>query len=209
MQDGLTGNGAAEAGGGECRTDKAAWPEPGAGEEWIALLAELKLEATPEADFEARFLYDLHERIAQEAVCRPARKLLWEHILQMLTNIGGRKIAYGASTLGLGALAVGFFSWPSAEESALAVDASAVASSLEKSMASLKPGKAKDFTCISVAAEKRRSFTRDQLAMQDTTRFFEQQSTESQDNSVTSPVNMGLSDTSPSPFPSWTASFSH
>lgn len=206
MQDGLTGNGAAEAGVEECRTDKAAWPEPGAGEEWIALLAELKLEATPEADFEARFLYDLHERIAQEAVCRPARKLLWEHILQMLTNIGGRKIAYGASTLGLGALAVGFFSWPSADEASLALDSTAVASSLEKSMASLKPGKAKEFTCISVTAEKRKSFTRDQLAMQGSTRFFEQQAADYQENSPSSPINMGLSENSPSFLSPWTVS---
>lgn len=175
--------------------------------ELIAMLAGLKMEATPEADFEGRFLYDFHEHIAQEAVCRPARKLLWEHLLQRLNNIGGRKIAYSASTLGLGALAVGFFAFPSAsKDSSLATAAANVSSGLERSMANLKPGVAKEFTCISVGEKKSRSYTQEKLAAQGQLRFFGQHDAYSQEESEALPINMGLSTESGSAFPSWSTS---
>lgn len=180
----------------------------GTEDELVALLVGLKLEATPEADFESRFLYDLHERIAEEAVCRPARKLLWEHIVQMLSNIGGRKIAYGASTLGVSALAVGFFTWPSPDETSLVTRPASVASGLEKSMASLKPGTAREFTCISVTEEKTKSFTRDQIAMQEPARFFEQRPFAPQKDTESNPVNMGLAPENGLLVPSWASPFS-
>lgn len=207
MEDGHTVNKAGQTDSEAVRTTVKGSVETEDG--LVALLMGLRLEATPEADFESRFLYDLHERIAQEAVCRPARKLLWEHVLQMLSNIGGRKIAYGASTLGVSALAVGFFTWPSSDDATFVASPSAVTSGLERSMASLKPGTAKEFTCISVTEEKRKSFTRDQIAMQGSARFFEQHPSDLQKDNETNPVNMGLSPENGYFVPSWTTSFPH
>lgn len=76
----------------------------------VSLLAGLKMEPHPEANFEDRFVHDFRERVARYAVTRPARKVLWEHILLRLTSIGKMKYAYGATTLGVSALAIGFFS---------------------------------------------------------------------------------------------------
>ena len=78
----------------------------------INLLVELRMEPHPEANFEDRFVHDFKERVATYAVTRPARKVLWEHILLRLTGIGKLKWACGATTLGVGVLAVGFLSWP-------------------------------------------------------------------------------------------------
>lgn len=83
----------------------------------ISLLAELRMEPHPEANFEDRFVHDFKERVATYAVTRPARKVLWEHILLRLTGIGKMKWACGATTLGVGVLAVGFLSWPSDDAS--------------------------------------------------------------------------------------------
>lgn len=76
-------------------------------EELVVLLRTLRVEATPEAYFEERFLYEFHERLAQEVVSRPARVLLWEHLLQALSNIGRRRLLWGASSVSLGALCLG------------------------------------------------------------------------------------------------------
>ncbi|MBE6419091.1 MAG: hypothetical protein E7031_03085 [Akkermansiaceae bacterium] len=78
----------------------------------VELLAGLKMEPHPEANFEDRFVHDFRDRVARYAVTRPARRVLWEHILLRLTNIGKLKWACGATTLGVGVLAVGFLSWP-------------------------------------------------------------------------------------------------
>ena len=79
----------------------------------VSLLGSLKVEPSPEADFEARFLHDFHERVTREAAIRPARKLFWEHVLLKITNFGKMKTVFGASTLGLGVLAIGFMTWSS------------------------------------------------------------------------------------------------
>lgn len=78
----------------------------------IGLLATLRIEPQPEANFEDRFVHDFRDRVARYAVTRPARKLLWEHILLRLTGIGKLKLACGATTLGVSALVAGLFSWP-------------------------------------------------------------------------------------------------
>ena len=82
----------------------------------LALLASLKVEATPEANFEERFLYDFHDRIARETVCCPAHQRVWEHLMQFLHNFGKRKLVFGASTLGVGALTMGYMIVPSSTD---------------------------------------------------------------------------------------------
>ncbi len=84
-------------------------------EELVSLLGGLKVEPSPEADFEARFLHDFHERVTREAAIQPARKLFWEHLLLKITNFGKMKTVFGASTLGLGVLAIGFMTWTTDE----------------------------------------------------------------------------------------------
>lgn len=73
-------------------------------EELVVLLRTLRVEAVAEAHFEERFLVEFRERLAREAVCRPARTLLWEHLVQMVTNMGRRRLAWGVSAVTLSAV---------------------------------------------------------------------------------------------------------
>lgn len=78
------------------------------------LLAMLKQEPEPEANFEERFLYNFKERLAQELVRKPARSFLWEHIATFLGH--RRAMAYGTASAA-GALALAIVAWPgSADE---------------------------------------------------------------------------------------------
>lgn len=122
----------------------------------LALLATLKQDVTPEAGFEERFLYDFHERVARETVCCPAHKRLWEHLMQFLGNFGMRRWAYGASTLSVCAMAVGYFTYPTEEMPAPVAHVQAkVSNHLECSLASLSPGLARDYNgCTYVSVEK-------------------------------------------------------
>ncbi len=131
--------------------------------ELFELLASLRVEPAPEADFESRFLGDLRERLARESVCCPARRLLWTHILQMFSNVGSRKLACGASSLGLGALLLGLFALP--EEPAAqgaAASAHATLSRLEDSLASLRSHcdhEASACTSIKLCEHQKQSYT--------------------------------------------------
>lgn len=80
-------------------------------QELRVLLSTLRIEATPEAHFEERFLYDFRERLVREAACRPARMLLWEHLVQVFQNWGGRRLILGASSFGIGMLFMGALTW--------------------------------------------------------------------------------------------------
>ena len=91
-------------------------------ENLVALLATLKVEAVEEADFESRFLCDFHDRVVRETVCCPARRRLLAHLLQLVDNFGRGRIAFGASVMGLGILAICFASYP-AEQTAVGTTA--------------------------------------------------------------------------------------
>lgn len=80
-------------------------------QELVVLLRSLRVEAAPEAHFEERFLYDFRERLVQEAVSRPARALLWEHLVHYLRNFGRRRWLWGASSFSLGVLCLGALAW--------------------------------------------------------------------------------------------------
>lgn len=109
---------------------------------------------TPEADFEERFLYDFHERVACAAVCRPARMHLWEHLMQALANFGTRRLAYGASTLGVGVLAMGYVIMPGQETQPAGL-AGAALSRFDSSISSLTPGLSRDYdSCTSIRVVK-------------------------------------------------------
>ncbi len=76
------------------------------------MLATLRVEPTEELDFEGRFLSEFHERVAREAVCCPARRHLLAHLVQMVENIGRGRLAFGASAMGIAAVAVCFALYP-------------------------------------------------------------------------------------------------
>ncbi len=159
--------------------------------ELVALLASLKVEPAPEADFEARFLYDLRERIARESVCCPARRLLWDHVLQFFANFGPRRLAYGASTLGLGVLAAGFFALPGGEEGAGAAVAAKASplSRLEHSLSSLRPNRGvPECTTIKVGRQQKKPYTETCLAEDEGASPFSGNALENR----SFPVNMGL-----------------
>lgn len=125
----------------------------------VALLAALRLEPTPEADFEERFIYDLHERIVRDAVCCPVRFRLFDHLLQFIVR---RRVACGASTLGFGALVMGCFalftdeSEPAAAFAAAPTSASSKSSSAyEESLAGLAPSRDADVQhCTSISVNR-------------------------------------------------------
>lgn len=122
-------------------------------EQLVQLLATLRVETTREVGFEDRFLYDFHERVAQAAVVRPARYQLWEHLMQALTNFGGRRLAYGASSLGIGAFAVAFFALP--QDGPRSAVAAAALNRLDNSITTLTPGLSRDFdNCTTIRVEK-------------------------------------------------------
>ncbi len=135
--------------------------------ELVGLLASLKVEPAPETDFESRFIYDLRDRLARESVCCSARRLLWDHIVQMLANFGPRKLAYSASTLGLGALAVGFFGLQGEPAATGVAAAKSPLSRLENSLASLRSNSAKEAescTTIRICEQKKTPYTDASLA---------------------------------------------
>lgn len=126
-------------------------------EELIVLLRSLRIEATAEAHFEERFVYDFHERLVHEAVSRSARSLMWEHILHILDNIGGRRLAWSLSSFGVGALCMGVLFWQhgGAGKRALASQEWALGGSAP----TLRPGASQDVVCTSVQHSKRKAFT--------------------------------------------------
>ena len=125
-------------------------------EEIRVLLSTLRVEVTPEAHFEERFLYDFRERLAKEAVCRSARSLFWEHVVMAFDNFGGRKWAFGATSFGLGALLIGALAW----NQPMSVPTGAVVvCELEKSAASLRPGSSQGVVCTSVRHAARKAYT--------------------------------------------------
>lgn len=124
----------------------------------VAVLASMRVQITPEADFEERFLYNFHERVTQEIVCIPAHRRALDHILQAFQNFGMRKIAYGSSALGIGALAFGIFSVQDSQENGLASNHKP--NRFETSLASLAPSLRSDMdscTCVRVISAANRA----------------------------------------------------
>ncbi len=175
----------------------------------VALLTSLRKEATPEAHFEERFLYDFHERIAREAVCRPARTLLWEHIRQFLSNLWGRKLAYSASTLGAGMIALGIYSLQNNQDvlanKASLVGDSALIDHMNHSLDELNFETQDDFDAISVGETEGKSFSRNRLSL---ARHKVASAIQDESDvlyvSSSRPVNMGLPSGMDSDFPSLT-----
>ena len=108
-------------------------PEPEA--QLVALLATLRVQPVEEADFESRFLCEFHERVAREAVCCPARRHLFAHLLQMLDNFGRGRLAFSASALGLVAVAACYAIIPNGQGGA--ETAATVSNPVERQLAPL------------------------------------------------------------------------
>ena len=133
----------------------------------VAVLASMKVQITPEADFEERFLYNFHERVTQEIVCTPAHRRALDHVLQALQNFGMGKIAFGTSALGIGALALGFFSVPDTQENGIA--STHRHNRFETSLASLAPSLRSDLdscTCVRVLRTPKQDAADDEFMAQ-------------------------------------------
>lgn len=147
-------------------------------EHLVELLATLRVEPVKEADYEERFLFDLRERIARDAVCRPARALLWQHLLQFFGNMGLRKWAWGAGVCcAAGALTVTMLI-PQPEGAPLSVasvKAPAPRTSLPDGVFSrlYSPASSDKFTCISVSGGQRTPFTQNHHALNGNVRILE------------------------------------
>ncbi len=168
--------------------------------ELIGLLASLKVEPAPETDFESRFIYDLRDRLARESVCCSARRLLWDHIVQMFANFGPRKLAYGASTLGLGALAVGFFGMQGESAASGVAAAKSPLSRLEDSLVSLRSNSAREAeacTTIRICEQKKTPYTEASLASGGFSTTFGGSS------SSYAPINMGYESHALDSFPTY------
>ena len=124
-------------------------------EEISILLRTLRIEATHEAYFEERFIYDFREKLVSEAACRPARVLLWEHLLQVLNNVGGRRIAWSLSSFGIGALCMGVFlsQYTGTGKRTLAVQTA----DYGRDTSSMRPGSSQAIVCTSVRRAKQKS----------------------------------------------------
>lgn len=101
-------------------------PAPETEEQLVALLATLRVEPVEEADFESRFLSEFHDRVAREAVCCPARRHLFSHLVQLVHNFGRGRLAFGASAMGLGLVAVCFALYPAEQTGIETTTATAV-----------------------------------------------------------------------------------
>lgn len=130
-------------------------------EEISVLLRSLRIEATPEAHFEERFVYDFRERLIREAACRPARTLIWEHFLQLIHNLGGRRLAWSLSSFGVGAICMGlvFSQYGGHGKRPIANHVY----ELKETTSSFLPHAAKELICTSVSRAKRPSSYSNQL----------------------------------------------
>lgn len=147
----------------------------------VELLVLLRAEPVAEADYEERFVQNLRDRIARDAVCRPARTLLWEHIKQRISNISLHKWVWGTGICcGVGVLGISLLI-PQPEGAPLAVAsvkapvaAPAAIPMSDSSFARLcSPASPDKFTCISVSGERRTPFTHNHRALQGAVRIFE------------------------------------
>lgn len=152
-------------------------------ERLVELLVLLREEPVAEADYEERFVQNLRDRIARDAVCCPARTLLWEHIKQRISNISLRKWVWGTGICcGVGVLGVSLLvPQPKGAPLAVASVKSPVASVAipvsDTSFARLcAPASPDKFTCISVSGESRTPFTHNHRALQGAVRIFESDS---------------------------------
>lgn len=125
-----------------------------------SLLKIMLIEATPEASFEERFLYDFRDRVVREAVCRSAHSLIWEQLMMLADSIGIRRIVLGASTFSLGALCAGMWVWQQSAASARAL-ATTSPCALEESARFLRPGDAQGVagTTVRRIGSRKRSTT--------------------------------------------------
>lgn len=130
-------------------------------QELTALLQILWVETTHEAHFEDHFICDFRQRVERELVCRPARSVLWEHIVMFLDSLGMRRVALGASAFSLGALCVGAFAWQQSEPGKSA--ATTQLCELESRANSLRPGVSQQVVRTAVHTGKSRFIAKNNI----------------------------------------------
>ena len=82
---------------------------------WSKLLSPLRMEPTPEADFESRFIGDFHRRLKQEPVRVSLLSRIRNRVGVFMADFAGRRWAAAATTALGGAVVVGALMWPQAD----------------------------------------------------------------------------------------------
>ena len=82
---------------------------------WSKLLSPLRIEPTPEADFESRFIEDFHRRLKQEPARVSLTAQLMERVKYFMTDFAGRRWATAATTALVVAFVVGGLMWPESD----------------------------------------------------------------------------------------------
>ena len=78
----------------------------------MKLLSPLRIEPTPEADFESRFIEDFHRRLQQEAARVTPKVRLMERVKLFMADFAGRRWATVATTVLMMAFVVGALMLP-------------------------------------------------------------------------------------------------
>lgn len=82
---------------------------------WSKLLSSLRMEPTPEADFEGRFIEDFHRRLQQEPARVSRMSRIVERMKFFMPDFAGRKWATAATAVLVMAFVLGGLMWPQAD----------------------------------------------------------------------------------------------
>ena len=90
-------------------------PTPEEEEMWSKLLSPLRIEPTPEADFESRFIEDFHRRLKQESARVSLMSRLVERAKNFIADFSCRRWAAAATTVLVTAFVLGSLMLPDAD----------------------------------------------------------------------------------------------
>ncbi len=81
----------------------------------MKLLSPLRIEPTPEADFESRFIEEFHRRLREESARVTPMARLMERVKFFMADFAGRRWAAAATTVLVMAFVLGALMWPQAD----------------------------------------------------------------------------------------------
>lgn len=82
---------------------------------WTSLLSSLRIDPTPEADFESRFIEDFHRRLQQETARVSLMSRFVGRVKSFVPDFAGCRWATAATTVLVMAFVLGSLMWPQTE----------------------------------------------------------------------------------------------